>query len=126
MEGSITFNQLGIFILFLLLAGAGIYGIIILKKINHMLKYTNDAVRSNMDQMNRIIPNTAEITESALYIINEIKEGAGDVREAVGAISLNLADAVVKFNEAADRMGDSTGLIEAVANKLFENERNKT
>ena len=116
MEGQITFSQLAILIAFLLIVGIGISGILVLRKIHLLLTTTNAALDANLDHMNRIIPNIARISDNALEISSEMRTEAAEVMETLGTLTLNVAESVTIFNEAADRFGDmAAGLVDGVA-----------
>ena len=116
MEGQITFSQLAILIAFLLIVGIGISGILVLRKIHLLLTTTNAALDANLDHMNRIIPNIARISDNALEISSEMRTEAAEVMETLGTLTLNVAESVTMFNEAADRFGDmAAGLVDGVA-----------
>ncbi|MBF0235482.1 MAG: hypothetical protein HQK65_20975 [Desulfamplus sp.] len=50
MQGSITWNELGIFIIFILIAVAGGYAIVTLKNVNGFIKEVTGMLNQNKDQ----------------------------------------------------------------------------
>ncbi len=62
MQGSITLNELGIFIIFVLIAVAGGYAIVTLRNMNGFIKEATGMLQKNKDHVNRIIPNIHEIS----------------------------------------------------------------
>jgi len=102
MQGSITFNQLGIFIVFALIAVAGGYGIVTLRNINGLIKEATTMLQRNKDHFNQIIPNINEISENTVRISEEVKKSVGEAGEAVRTISHETTDTVLTINETAD------------------------
>lgn len=74
MQGSITLNELGIFIVFALFVVAGGYAIVTLKNINGLIKVALATLEKNQDHLNQIIPNIHEISENTARISEEVKK----------------------------------------------------
>ena len=73
MQGSITLNELGIFIIITLIVVAGGYAIMTLRNMNGFFKKANVLIQRNTDHFNRIIPNIYEISENTASISEEFK-----------------------------------------------------
>ena len=102
MQGSITLNELGIFIVFALIVVAGGYAIVTLKNINGLIKMASATLQRNQDHLNQIIPNINEISENTARISEEVKKSVGEAGEAVRTISHETTDTVLTINETAD------------------------
>ena len=106
MQGSITFNELGIFIVFALIAVAGAYAIMTLRNINGLIKEATTMLQRNKDHFNQIIPNINEISENTVRISEEVKKTVGEAGEAVRTISHETTDTVLTINETADYLAN--------------------
>jgi len=106
MQGSITLNELGIIIVFALIAVAGAYAIVALRNINGLIKEATTMLQRNKDHFNRIIPNINEISENTVRISEEVRKSVGEAGEAVRTISHETADTVMTINETADYLAN--------------------
>jgi methyl-accepting chemotaxis protein len=102
MQGSITLNELGIFIIFILIAVAGGYAIMALRNMNAFYKKAADLIQRNTDHLNRIIPNIYEISENTAKISEEFKNSIGEAGEAIRTISHETTDTVLTINDTAE------------------------
>jgi archaellum component FlaG (FlaF/FlaG flagellin family) len=71
MQGSITLNELGIFIVFVLVVLAGGYTVMILRRMNGLIQEASAMLQKSKDHFNRIIPNMDEISENTARISQE-------------------------------------------------------
>lgn len=78
MQGSITLNELGIFIVFVLIVVAAGYAIMTLRNINSLVKEANALLQGNKDHLNRIIPNVDGITQNTAIISEDLKKSVGE------------------------------------------------
>lgn len=115
MQGTITYNELGIVILFLVLLGIGSYVIIVLKNFNRLVKNANRVFDDNREDLCRIIPNLAAVSDILLSVSRQVAKEVDEVRTAVKTITSNTTDTVVKFNETADRIGTYAVLVGELA-----------
>lgn len=106
MQGSITLNELGIFIIFTLIAVAGVYAIVVLRNMNGFIKKATDLIQRNTDHFNRIIPNIYEISENTARISEECKKSIGEAGEAIRTISHETTDTVSTINETAEYLAN--------------------
>ncbi|MBA3013177.1 MAG: hypothetical protein KKF12_21415 [Proteobacteria bacterium] len=106
MQGSITLNELGIFIIFILIAVAGGYAIVTLRNMNGFIKKATDLIQRNTDHFNRIIPNLYEISENTARISEEFKNSIGEAGEAIRTISHETTDTVLTINETAEYLAN--------------------
>ena len=102
MQGSITLNELGIFIIFVLLVVAGGYAIVTLRNMNGLIKKATHMLQRNTDHFNRIVPNIYEISENTASISEEFKKSMGEAGEAIRTISHETTDTVLTINETAE------------------------
>jgi predicted PurR-regulated permease PerM len=127
MQGSITFNQLGIFIVLALIAVAGGYAIVALRNINGLIKEATTMLQRNKDHFNQIIPNINEISENTVRISEEVKKSVGEAGEAVRTISHETTDTVLTINETADYLAKYAlvigEIVKTVVNMFSSNEK---
>lgn len=102
MQGSITLNELGIFIVFALIVVAGGYVVLTLRNINGLIKEATALLQKNKDHFNQIIPNINEISENTAIISEEFKNSVGEAGQAIRTISHETTDTVLTINETAD------------------------
>ena len=129
MQGSITFNELGIFIVFALIAAAGVYAIVTLRNINGLIKEATTMLQRNKDHFNQIIPNINEISENTVRISEEVKKSVGEAGEAVRTISHETTDTVLTINETADYLAKYAlvigEIVKTIVNMFSSNEKAK-
>ena len=127
MQGSITFNQLGIFIVFALIVVAGGYAIVALRNINGLIKEATTMLQRNKDHFNQIIPNINEISENTVRISEEVKKSVGEAGEAVRTISHETTDTVLTINETADYLAKYAlvigEIVKTIVNMFSSNEK---
>ncbi len=104
MQASITLNQLGIFIIFILILLVGGYAFMALRNLNSLITEVKATFLNNKDSINQIIPNINEISTNTAQISNDLKNSAHEVGEAVRTISHETTDTVLTINETADYM----------------------
>jgi len=104
MQASITLNQLGIFIVFVLILVIGGYAFVALRNLNSLIMEIKAAFLSNKDYFNQIIPNINEISANTAQISNDLKFSAHEMGEAIRTISHETTDTVLTINETADHM----------------------
>ena len=108
MQGSITLNELGIFIVFLLVVLAGGYTIFVLRNLNGLIKEASSVLQKNKDHLNRIIPNIDEISANTAWISEEFKKGFGEAGEAIRTISHETTDTVITINKTINALANYT------------------
>ena len=127
MQGSITLNELGIFIVFALIVVAGGYAIVTLKNINGLIKVASATLQRNQDHLNQIIPNINEISENTVRISEEVKKSVGEAGEAVRTISHETTDTVSTINETAEYLAEYAlvmgEIVKTIVNMFSSNEK---
>ncbi|MDD2464036.1 MAG: hypothetical protein PHI97_08555 [Desulfobulbus sp.] len=83
MEGYITFGQLGLLILFLLLLVVGGYVIVTLKNVNAAVKDIGAILKENKDALKLAIPNIAMASENVVALTGELRSGLGEASRAI-------------------------------------------
>ena len=77
MAGSISYNDLGVLILFLLFLMAGSYFLITLKKANLLIREFSSILKSNRDRIDNAVYNLHLTTENCADISGEAKKKHG-------------------------------------------------
>lgn len=100
MEGYITFSQLGLLILFLMLVVVGGYAIVTLRNVNAAVKDIGALLKENKEALNLAIPNIALASENVVALTSELRAGLGEASRAIGTADQIAAYAMV-IGEAA-------------------------
>ena len=100
MEGYITFSQLGLLILFLMLVAVGGYAIVTLRNVNAAVKEIGTLLKENKEALNLAIPNIAMASENVVALTGELRAGLGEASRAIGTADQIAAYAMV-IGEAA-------------------------
>ena len=83
MEGYITFSQLGLLIIFLVLLLAGSYAIMTIRNVNATVKDIGAILKINREALNQAIPNIATASENVVAITNDLRTGLGETSKAI-------------------------------------------
>jgi len=119
MQGSITLNELGIFIVFALIVVAGGYAIMTLRNINGLIKEATALLQKNKEHFNQIIPTINVISEDTEKITKELKKSVGEAGEAIRTISHETTDTVLTINETADHLAQYAIVIGEIVKAIF-------
>jgi predicted PurR-regulated permease PerM len=119
MQGSITLNELGIFIVFALIVVTGGYAIMTLRNINGLIKEATVLLQKNKEHFNQIIPTINVISEDTEKITKELKKSVGSAGEAIRTISHETTDAVLTINETADHLAQYAIVIGEIAKAVL-------
>jgi predicted PurR-regulated permease PerM len=127
MQGSITLNELGIFIVFALIVVAGGYAIMTLRNINGLIKEATVLLQKNKEHFNQIIPTINVISEDTEKITKELKKSVGEAGEAIRTISHETTDTVLTINETADHLAQYAivigEIVKAILNVFSDNKK---
>ncbi len=104
MQGSITWNELVLCIVFVFFAVAGGYAIMTLKNLNGLIREAAGLVQKNKDQLNEIVPNIHEISVNTRSISRDLRKSVEEAGEAVRTISHETTDTVLTITETADSL----------------------
>jgi hypothetical protein len=83
MEGYITFSQLGLLIIFLVVVVACGYAIMTLRNVNAAVKDIGAILKENREVLNQAIPNIATASENAVAITNDLRTNLSETSKAV-------------------------------------------
>jgi methyl-accepting chemotaxis protein len=127
MQGSITWNELGLFIIFAFIAVAGGYAVVTLKNLNGFIKEAAGLLQRNKDQFNQIIPNIHETSINTARISRDLRKSVEEAGEAVRTISHETTDTVLTITETADSLAKYAlvigEIVKMVVNMFSSNEK---
>lgn len=119
MQGSITLNELGIFIIFIIIAVAGGYAIVTLRNVNGFIKEATGMLQRNQNHVNQIIPNIHEISVNTVSISQELETSLKEAGSAFKVISHETKDRVMTIAETADTLAHYALLIGEIVKTII-------
>jgi methyl-accepting chemotaxis protein len=127
MQGSITWNDLGLFIIFVFIAVAGGYAVVTLKNLNRFVKEAEGLLQRNKDQFDQIIPNIHETSLNTASISRDLRKSVEETGEAFRTISHGATDTVLSITETADSLAKYAlvigEIVKMVVNLFSSNEK---
>ncbi|MCM2285196.1 MAG: DUF948 domain-containing protein [Desulfobacula sp.] len=130
MQGSITWNELGLFIVFVFFAVAGGYAIMTLKNLNGLIKEAAGLLQKNKDQLSEIVPNIHEISVNTKSISRDLKKSVEEAGDAVRTISHETTDTVLTITETADSLAKYAlvigEIVKMLVNMFSSNEKGES
>ena len=100
MEGYITFGQLGLLILFLVVVAVGGYAIIMIRSLNATVKDIEAILKENQNNLNEAIQNFTLISKNMAVISTDLRAGVSSVSRAMEEAD-KIASYAVVATEAA-------------------------
>lgn len=104
MEGYITFSQLGLLIIFLVVVAGG-YAIMTARNVNAAVQDIGAILKENQEALNQAISNIATASENAVAITNDLRTGLGETSKAIETADQITTYAVV-IGEAAKALAN--------------------
>ena len=95
MEGYITFSQLGLLIIFLVVVVACGYAIMTLRNVNAAVKDIGAILKENREALNQAIPNIAKASENVVAITNDLRTDVSEMSRAIATVDPITTYAVV-------------------------------
>ena len=105
MEGYITFSQLGLLIIFLVVVVAGSYAIMTFRNVNAAVKDIGAILKANREALNQAIPNIVMATENVVAITNDLRIGLGETSKAIETAD-HIATYAVVIGETAKALAN--------------------
>ena len=100
MEGSISYNDLGVLILFLLFLLAGSYFLITLKKANLLIREFSSILKANRDQIDNTVYNLHLTTEkTAADISPKGEKYIKQISKAIDVISPDTTETILTIDK---------------------------
>ena len=98
MEGYITYSQLGLLIIFLVVLGTGGYAILTMRNVNVAVRNLGVILKNNQDALSRAIPNIAIASENVVAITHDLRTGFSESSKAIETAD-QIASYVVVIGE---------------------------
>lgn len=83
MDGYITFSQLGLLVIFLVVVMAGGYSIITLKNVNKAVKDIGLILKENQVVLNQAVSNIAAASGNMVAITSDLRTGLGETGRVI-------------------------------------------
>lgn len=100
MDGYITFSQLGLLVIFLVVTTVGVYAITTLRKVNAVVTDLAGIIREHRETLNRTIPHIAQAAENVAAITSDVHSGFTETHKAL-ATADQIASYAIFFGELA-------------------------
>ncbi len=95
MEGYITFSQLGLLIVFLVVVVGIGYAIMTLRNVNATVKDIGAILKVNKKALNQAIPNIATASENVVAITNDLRTDHSKM--SIARIALGTEDPITTY-----------------------------
>jgi hypothetical protein len=95
MEGYITFSQLGLLIVFLVVVVVGGYAVLTLRNVNAAVAGIDAILKENQEALNRAIPNIAQASENVVAITHDLRSGFSETAKVMETADQIASYAVV-------------------------------
>lgn len=83
MDGYITFSQLGLLIIFLVVTAVGGYAIATMRKINAAVTDLAGIIKEHRESLSRTIPHIAQASENVAAITTDLRSGFTETSKAL-------------------------------------------
>ena len=95
MEGYITYSQVGLLLMFLIVAAVGGYAILTMRNVNAAVKDIGRILKENQEALSRAIPNIAIASENVAVITQDLRTGFSETSKAMETADQIASYAVV-------------------------------
>jgi hypothetical protein len=95
MEGYITYSQLGLLIIFMVVVVAGGYAVMTLRNVNTAVKDLGAILKENREAIKQVIPNIARASENVLAITKDLQTDVSEMSKAMTTVDPITTYAVV-------------------------------
>jgi hypothetical protein len=100
MEGYITYSQLGLLLMFLIVAAVGGYAVVTMRNVNAAVKDIGIILQESRESLGRAIPNIAIASENVAVITHDLRTGFSETSKAMETAD-QLASYAVVIGETA-------------------------
>ncbi len=115
----ISYKDLGLLILFLILSGLGIYTFIMLNNLIGVLKRVRELLERNSSNIDKTMDKLPSIVSNVDCATATLKEEIVQVSEAVGIVSDTVAETVLSVNDGAQEAVEYLKIISDVIKILM-------
>ena len=95
MEGYITYSQLGLLFMFLIVVAVGGYAVLTMRNINAAVKDIGIILQESKEALGRAIPNIAIASENVAVITHDLRTGFNETSKAMETADQIASYAVV-------------------------------
>ena len=95
MEGYITYSQLGLLLMFLIVVAVGGYAVLTMRNINAAVKDIGIILQESKEALGRAIPNIAIASENVAVITHDLRTGFNETSKAMETADQIASYAVV-------------------------------
>lgn len=95
MEGYITYSQLGLLLMFLIVVAVGGYAVLTLRNVNAAVKDIGIILKDSREALGRAIPNIATASENVAVITHDLRTGFSETSKAMETADQIASYAVV-------------------------------
>lgn len=97
----ISYKDLGLLILFLIVSSVGIYTFIMLMNLNGILKKVKELLEKNMSNIDKTLDKLPSIANSIDDVASDVKTGVEKVSEAVEIVGDTVSETVLSVSDGA-------------------------
>ena len=120
MNITITLEELGFFILFLLVLGVGAYLVVTLKNLNGLVKDIRDLLDANRKNIDQSLANLPVITENLNEASFGVKRGVNQTEAVIEQVSDNVGDTMIAVHKTADSISTYSIIVTEVIKAVMD------
>jgi methyl-accepting chemotaxis protein len=120
MNITITLEDLGFFILFLLALGVGVYLAVTLKNLNGLVKEIRDLLGANRKNIDQSLANLPVITENLNEASFGVKRGVNQTEEVIEQVSANVGETMIAVHKTADSISTYSIIVTEIVKSVMD------
>jgi methyl-accepting chemotaxis protein len=120
MNITITLEDLGFFILFLLALGIGVYLAVTLKNLNGLVKEIRDLIGANRKNIDQSLANLPVITENLNEASFGVKRGVNQTEEVIEQVSANVGETMIAVHKTADSISTYSIIVTEIVKSVMD------
>jgi methyl-accepting chemotaxis protein len=120
MNITITLEDLGFFILFLLALGVGVYLAVTLKNLNGLVKEIRDLLGANRKNIDQSLANLPVITENLNEASFGVKRGVNQTEEVIEQVSANVGETMIAVHKTADNISTYSIIVTEIVKSVMD------
>jgi methyl-accepting chemotaxis protein len=120
MNITITLEELGFFILFLLVLGVGAYLVATLKNLNGLVGEIRELLDANRKNIDQTLANLPVITENLNEASFGVKRGVNQTEGVIEQVSANVGDTLIAVNKTADSISTYSILVTEIVKAVMD------
>jgi hypothetical protein len=120
MNITITLEELGYFILFLLALGVGVYLIVTLNNLNGLVKEVRARLDANRQHIDQSLAHLPVITENINDASFGVKRGVEQTEAMIDQVNANMGDTLVAVHKTADSISTYSILVTEIIKSVMD------